>query len=210
MGIYMKFQDLPSILPLYEARNTVLLPRAQLPLLLHNKEEKQLIDFSFKNENRLIGIIQTNPDGGHFQKGCVGRILNFQDGLQLFIILGGICRFHIEDILEEYPIKIAKVSYKGYEADLEEKPLDPLVDRPRLLSLLRNYLDDQQITTNWEEINHASDELIISSLTMVCPFKPIEKQALLEMASLAERCHMMIALMEMASPHLKGQSPIFH
>jgi uncharacterized protein len=206
----MKRQDLPSILPLYAANGTVLLPRAQLPLLLHSTEEKELIDFAFKNGNRLIGVIQANPEGGHFQKGCIGRILNFQDGIQLFITLGGICRFQIEDVLEECPIKMAKVSYKEYETDLDERPLDPLVDRPRLLSLLRNYLDDQQITTNWEEINHASDELIISSLTMVCPFKPIEKQALLEMTTLAERCHMMIALMEMASPHLKGQSPILH
>ena len=206
----MKLQDLPSILPLYAASGTVLLPRAQLPLLLHEGDEKDLINFSLKSGNRLIGVIQVHPEGGHFQKGCVGRILNFQDGLQFFTTLGGICRFEIEDILEEYPVKLAKVSYKGFETDLDERLTDPLVDRPRLLSLLKSYLDDQQITTNWEEINHASDELIISSLTMVCPFKPIEKQAILEMGSLAERCHMMIALMEMASPHLAGQAPILH
>ena len=69
---------------------------------------------------------------------------------------------------------------------------------------------DQNITANWEEIDHASDDLIISSLSMACPFKPVEKQALLEISSLSERCDMMIALMEMASPHLRGLRPMLH
>lgn len=206
----MKLRDLPAILPLYAANGTILLPRAQLPLLFHSTKEKELIDFSFQNGHRLIGIIQSNPEGGHFQKGCVGRIINFQDGAQIFVTLGGVCRFQIEQVLEEDPIKTAKVSYKEFESDLEDYTSDPLVDRHRLLNLLKNYLEDQEIVANWEEIDHASDDLIISSLSMACPFKPIEKQALLEIRSLSERCDMMIALMERASPHLKGESPVLH
>ena len=102
------------------------------------------------------------------------------------------------------------MTYKGYEKDLEDSFSDPFADRSRLLHLLKEYLEDQEINANWEEIDHASDDLIISSLSMACPFKPIEKQALLEISSLSERCDMMIALMEMASPHLKGENPILH
>ena len=206
----MKLQDLSVTLPLYAAKGTILLPRAQLPLMLEGKEEKALVEYSFQKGHRLIGVIQANPEGGHFQKGCVGRIINYQDGLQIYITLGGLCRFQIEKILEEEPIKKAKVSYQGYESDLEDSHSDPFVDRPRLLNLLKDYLDDQDIMANWEEIDHASDDLIISSLSMACPFKPIEKQALLEISSLSERCDMMIALMEMASPHLKGRRQALH
>ena len=205
----MKFQDLPQVLPLYAANGTILLPRAQLPLLLQ-ESEKPLVEDAFQTGHRLIGMVQSNPEGGFFQKGCVGRIINFQDGVPLFITLAGLCRFKIEEILEEGAVKKARVTYTGYENDLEDSFSDPFVDRSRLLNLLKEYLEDQEITANWEEIDHPSDDLIISSLSMACPFKPIEKQALLEISSLSERCDMMIALMEMASPHLKGENPMLH
>ncbi|HUX79415.1 MAG TPA: LON peptidase substrate-binding domain-containing protein [Alphaproteobacteria bacterium] len=206
----MKFQDLPSILPLYAANGIILLPHAQLPLILQGRSEKAIFEYALQDEHRLVGVIQANPEGGHFQKGCVGRIINFQDGAQVFVILGGLCRFKIEEILEEEPFKKARVSYLGYESDLDDSIADPFVDRPRLLNLLKDYLEDQDITANWDEIDHASNDLIISSLSMACPFKPIEKQALLEISSLSDRCDMMIALMEMASPHLKGRRPMIH
>lgn len=206
----MNGQELPSILPLYEADSTILLPRAQLPIVLQRKEEKAILEYSFCEGHRLVGVIQANPEGGHYQKGCVGRIINFQDGPQTYLTLGGLCRFTIEELLQDEFINKARVCYQGYEKDLEDMIVDPFVDRPRLLTLLRDYLEEQDIMANWEEIDHASDDLILNSLSMACPFKPIEKQALLEISSLAERCDMMIALMEMASPRIKGKSLILH
>lgn len=206
----MNRQELPPILPLYAADGTILLPRAQLPLILQRRDERAVLEYAFSEGHRLIGVIQANPEGGHFQKGCVGRIINFQDGPQIYLTLGGLCRFTIEELLEEDTIKKAKVCYQGYEKDLEDMRPDPFVDRPRLLTLLKDYLDDQDIMANWDEIDHASDDLILNSLSMACPFKPIEKQALLEISSLSERCDMMIALMEMASPHKKGQPFMLH
>jgi Lon protease-like protein len=206
----MKHQQLPSILPLYAADGTILLPRSQLPIMLQKKEEKAVLECALSAGHRLIGVIQANPEGGHFQKGCVGRILNFQDGPQIYLTLGGLCRFKIEEILKEKTVKKARVCYQNYEKDLENIISDPFVNRPRLLTLLKDYLEDQDIMANWDEIDHASDDLILNSLSMACPFKPIEKQALLEMSSLSERCDMMIALMEMASPHTNGKSSMFH
>lgn len=206
----MKHQELPSILPLYAADGTILLPRSQLPITLHKKEEKAILECALSEGHRLIGVIQANPDGGHFQKGCVGRILNFQDGPQIYLTLGGLCRFKIEEILKGKTVKKARVCYQDYEKDLENIVVDPFVNRPRLLTLLKEYLEDQEIMANWDEIDHASDDLILNSLSMACPFKPIEKQALLEMSSLSERCDMMIALMEMASPHMNGASAMLH
>lgn len=207
----MKLQDFPPVLPLYVAKSTILLPRAHLSLVLHGREEKALLDAVFQEGHRLLGVIQTNPEGGHFQKGCVGRMTNFHEGgAHVFLTLSGLCRFQVEEMVAVEPIQKARVSYQGYESDLEDLISDPFVDRPRLLNLLKDYLEEQDIMANWEEIHHASDDLIISSLSMACPFKPIEKQALLEISSLSERCDMMIALMEMAAPHLKGCRQVFH
>jgi Lon protease-like protein len=45
----------------------------------------------------------------------------------------------------------------------------------------------------------------VTSLAMICPFAPSEKQALLEAPSLAERARIMIALMEMAALEQGGE-----
>ncbi len=206
----MKFQDLPSILPLYAADSVILLPRAQLPLLFDGGEEKALIDYAIREKHRLIGVVQPNPEGGHFQKGCVGKIISFQEGIRFFITLGGLCRFKIEDVIDDGLIKKARVSYQGYEGDMKDSHPDPFVDRPRLLDLLKEYLENQDISANWDEIDHASDDLIISSLTMACPFDPIEKQALLETSTLSQRCDIMIALMEMSASFSKDRGPMIH
>jgi Lon protease-like protein len=206
----MKLQNLPPILPVYAEAGTILLPRSQLPLVLQGEEEKALVEYALQEGNRLIGVIQPTLEGGHFQMGCVGRIIHFQEGAQFFIILGGLCRFKVKEVLEDRPIKKVLVNYQGYEKDLQTYSLDPLVNRPHLLSLLKGYLEVKDIDANWEEIEHASNDRILSSLTMACPFEPIEKQALLETPTLSERCDMMIALMEMAHPHLKTRSTILH
>jgi Lon protease-like protein len=205
----MKIHELPDSLPLFEAEGTILLPRAQLPLLVQGFEEKESVEAAFKEGHRLIGVIQTNPEGGYFQKGCVGRIIHFQDGPRVFVVVGGLCRFHVLEIIEG-PYKKARVTYEGFTQDLEATIADPFVNRPRLLGLLKDYLDDQDIFANWDEISHASDDLILNSLTMACPFDPLEKQALLETPSLSERCDMIIALMEMANAPFQGKRLVFH
>ena|SRR3990167_1226710 len=205
----MTFKDLPKLLPLYAAQGTILLPRAQLPLLVEREEDKVTIDYALQEGRRFLGVLQENPSGGHFQKGCVGRITNFQEGPRFFIMVEGICRFTIERVIEEAIFK-AQVNYLGYEKDLESSTSDPLVNRPRLLGLLRDYLQDQEIAANWEEIDHASDDTILNSLTMACPFAPLEKQALLETPSLSERCDIIIALMEMGHFPFQGPRPVLH
>jgi Lon protease-like protein len=205
----MTLKDLPKLLPLYAAQGTVLLPRTQLPLLIEKEEDKATIDYALQEGRRFLGILQENPLGGHFQKGCLGRITNFQEGTRFFIMLEGVCRFSVERIMEDVLFK-AQVNYLGYEQDLESSASDPLVNRPRLLRLLKDYLLDQDITANWEEIDHASDDIILNSLIMACPFGPPEKQALLETLSLSERCDIMIALMEMGHFPFQGPRPMLH
>jgi Lon protease-like protein len=188
----------------------ILLPRAQLPVIVQREDDRSVVECAFAEKHRLMAVVQTNPEGGHFHTGCVGKIIHFQDGAHFYFTLGGLCRFTIEHIFKDEAINKASVCYKGYEKDLEITKTDPFVDRPRLLTLLKDYLDDQEIAANWEEIDHASDDLILNSLSMACPFDPVEKQALLEMPSLAERCDLVMALMEKSSPHIKRQPFILH
>jgi len=47
-------------------------------------------------------------------------------------------------------------------------------------------------------------DLLVNSLSMVCPFPPAEKQALLEAATVADRATMLIALIEMSLADNQG------
>ena len=53
-------------------------------------------------------------------------------------------------------------------------------------------------------------ERLITSLSMICPFDPTEKQALLEAPTLEERAEMMISLVEMAIHAPGGDAPARH
>jgi len=69
------------------------------------------------------------------------------------------------------------------------------------LTALRAYLELAQIPAEWEAIAKAETGPLITSLAMICPFGPSEKQALLEAHDLFERSRIMTALVEMSLLH---------
>ena len=49
-----------------------------------------------------------------------------------------------------------------------------------MLDALRGYFAHRGVEPNWEAIKRMADDALVVTLAMVCPFEPIEKQALLE------------------------------
>ncbi|MEQ9350009.1 MAG: LON peptidase substrate-binding domain-containing protein, partial [Alphaproteobacteria bacterium] len=72
------------------------------------------------------------------------------------------------------------------------------VDRERLFAALEVFTTRRQIKVDWESLRKAGNEALVTTLAMVCPFAPEEKQALLEAADLTERARALIAMIEMA------------
>ena len=94
------------------------------------------------------------------------------------------------------------------------EPDDTAIDRDGLLDALRGYFARRGVEPNWEAINRLADEALVVTLAMVCPFEPIEKQALLEAPSEAERAETLLALLRMGAAEpsgpgggTQGQSP---
>jgi Lon protease-like protein len=54
------------------------------------------------------------------------------------------------------------------------------------------------IEARFDAFEAAADEALVTTLAMVCPFSPGEKQALLEAAFFPDRASMLVGLMEMA------------
>ena len=72
------------------------------------------------------------------------------------------------------------------------------VDRDRFHEALRDFLDLRGLKADWEAARRASDTVLVNSLSMMLPFPPSEKQALLEAPTLATRRETLAALMQFA------------
>jgi Lon protease-like protein len=53
------------------------------------------------------------------------------------------------------------------------------------------------MTADWDGIEQSGNEALVNSLSIISPYGPQEKQALLEADSLAQRADILIALTEM-------------
>ncbi len=211
---YLKPSDLPAEIPVFPLRGAILLPRASLPLNVFEPRYLTMVDWALRHD-RVIGIIQPtggaedeeSPLGKDFDLrsvGCVGRLTTYQeldDGRQV-ITLTGIARFQVlEELRADTPFRLMQVGYDRFEGDFEHGRGEDAVDRERLLSVLRKYLDANRLQGDWNSIVRASSELLINALSVMSPYGPEEKQALLEASDLKSRADVLIALaeMEMAS-----------
>ena len=55
-----------------------------------------------------------------------------------------------------------------------------------------------KLATDWDCLQDAETELLINSLSMLCPFSPEDKQALLEAPTLENRRETLVALIQFA------------
>ena len=199
------FDQLPEIVPIFPLAGVLLLPRGKLPLNVFEPRYLAMTEDALSG-NRMIGIIQPSDPLSRasvppvYPIGCAGRITSFSetDDGRYLITLTGLCRF---ETVRELPIvrgyRRVDVSWERFAADLDE-PGPALFDRARLVEGLRTYFKIQGISANWDAVESTPDERLVTSLAMICPFEPSEKQALLECGSLSERASMMIAIIEMS------------
>lgn len=201
-------EQLPRVLPIFPLTGALLLPGGKLPLNIFEPRYLAMTRDALKSD-RLIGMVQ--PQEGEesgpvertppavYRLGCTGRITAFSetDDGRYQIILSGLCRFDIVEEIESINgYRRVIPDFAPYYNDLRKAP-EGVVDRKRLLASLRSYFKLQKIQADWSSIEAASDEHLITTLAMVCPFEPSEKQALLESPDLAERSRIMTALLEM-------------
>ncbi len=66
------------------------------------------------------------------------------------------------------------------------------------MGLLGRYFTKLNLSTDWNSLKEAECELLINSLSMLCPFSPEDKQALLEAPTLETRRETIVTLIEFA------------
>ena len=85
-----------------------------------------------------------------------------------------------------------------FVADLDEDRTGGEVDRPALLKAFRSYLEANDLDADWDSVSRAENAMLVNALSMMAPYGPAEKQALLEAPDLKTRAETLIALTEMA------------
>lgn len=202
---YLTAEDLPETVPVFPLAGALLLPGGQLPLNIFEPRYLEMFDHALRG-NRLIGMVQPSLNepfeispgvSALASMGCLGRITSFAetgDG-RYIASLSGVCRFRVmEEVKTSHPFRCVHIS--PFISDLSAKDEEQAVDRKRLLEVFRAYLDANKLEADWDSVQRASNLTLVNSLSMMSPFGPAEKQALLEAQDLKARADTLIAITE--------------
>lgn len=210
LGTAVRLEGIPEVFPVFPLTGAVLFPGGRLPLNIFEPRYLAMVDDAL-GTGRMFGMIQPIADEPGTERGpkiyplgCLGRITAFSetDDGRYLITLTGLVRFRV---VEEADMRRGYRRVQGdvspFRQDLVPPSGNPIgadspVTRERLMTALRNYFDANGIEPNWDAIDEISDEDLIVTLCMACPFSPIEKQALLEAETEAERATSLLAVLE--------------
>jgi hypothetical protein len=202
---------LPTVLPIFPLTGSLLLPGNLLPLNVFEPRYRNLVADALEGE-RLVGMIQPlvprqdnwveaaqgSDDPEIYSVGCIGRIDECepqQDGRYL-ILLRGVCRFRVRNELplhREY--RRVQADSSEFQSDLGELQVD--VNPARLMRALRAFGVAHDLEFDFDLLGSVPGISLLNGLSVALPFRPAEKQALLEAAGPAEREEMLLTLMGM-------------
>jgi Lon protease-like protein len=139
---------------------------------------------------------------GHVQPlypvGCAGRITSWSetDDGRFLIQLSGVARFALgEEIATMRGYRRFRPDFAPYASDFVPSE-EGGFDRKRLIAALKAFFAAEGLEGDWNSIEQATDERIVGTLAMLCPFSAEEKQSLLECATLADRAKAMTGFCE--------------
>ena len=201
-------EDLPREFPVFPLSGALLLPRGKLPL---NIFEPRYLAMTLDSlaAGRMFGMIQPDAQAaagangpGLYRVGCLGRLSSFSetDDGRVLITLTGLIRFNIDAELDmHHGYRRVCGEFAPYLDDLMlTRPAAP-IPRDAILMALRAFFARRDVDANWDAIRGLSDDALVITLAMACPFEALEKQALLEAPTDAERAATLLALLQMGA-----------
>lgn len=203
---YRTAKDIPDTVPVFPLSAALLLPGGRMPLNIFEPRYLEMLDHTIAR-HRLIGMIQPRLDGAQrpdgepelCEVGCLGRVTSFAetgDGRYL-ISLQGVCRFRIlSELSAKTPFRQCRIN--SFIGDLDAEAGAAEVDRKALLKAFRDYLKANDLDADWDSVSRAENSTLVNALSMMAPYGPAEKQALLEAPDLKSRAETLIAITEFA------------
>ena len=202
--------NLPDTIPLFPLSGAIVVPRGRLPLNVFEPRYLAMLEDVLKTRERLIGMIQPvdkDPEGELHAIGCAGRITGFneaKDG-RYMITLTGVSRFRLQEQVEGFtPYLRGRIDWQDFARDLGGVEHITSFDRERFMGLLERFFTAQELESDWDNLTKAEPEMLINSVSMLAPFSPEDKQALLEAPTLADRRDVLVTLMEFVLRRIEG------
>ena len=160
-----------------------------------------LVDYALAGD-RLIGIVQPAPDAGESNRrparaspcGAWAAPGGSPPSPRattaaLMLSLTGIARFRhvagrrVRRAVPLLPGRLRRVRHRFHVAATARRTSTGRACSPRS----RNYLIANNLNADWDRINSASNERLVNTLSILSPYGPEEKQALLEAPRFARR-----------------------
>jgi Lon protease-like protein len=210
-------EPLPAAVPVFPMTGAVLLPRGVLPLNIFEPRYLAMVRDAMAATgaaNRIIGMIQPKGAGDPpplYKVGCLGRITEYRetDDGRILLALVGISRFRVAAELDrDTPYRQVMTDYHGFADDRHDEDALDAASRASLEEALRPYLDARGLAADWEAVQSAEDEGLVTALAGALPFDPAEKQALLEAPTLSDRAQTLAALMSFAAGPSNGSNSL--
>ncbi len=198
-------EDLPAHIPVFPLTGALLLPRTDLPLNIFEPRYLEMFEDAMAG-TRIVGMIQPRESGASEEAelsdvGCAGRITSYNetpDG-RLVVSLTGVARFKVmKETKTQKPYRMVHADYRPFGIDFVSGEGVSDVNRKAVLKAFRDYLEANNMTTNWEDVEAINTEQLVNTLSLMAPYPAHEKQALLEALALKDRADMLVALTELA------------
>lgn len=187
------------MIPLFPLPGVALFPELPLPLHIFEQRYRTMLKDALAG-SRFIGIVQVRPgrEGDPspiFSIGCAGRIegvAELEDG-RSNIVLRGVSRFSIDEELSEgRPYRVARVT------PLLEKVLDEGILTDSLARILHEIGQIDEGMSLLARADEAPKALVVNMLAQLLPLGELERQSLIEAASVDERARLLAEILDFA------------
>lgn len=184
-------------IPVFPLPNVVFFPKTFLPLHIFEARYRKMVEDALSGTNQICMVLLKdgwekdyfgNPEVNPI--GCVGEIQfseKLEDG-KYNLTLYGTSRVEILDFIQETPYRVARVKYLR-DRNFDHETFNIHYESARFMNLTREYLKESGLK-NLDEIlqlQTLSFEAIVNQIASLIDLSTTEKQALLNLDSLALR-----------------------
>lgn len=204
-------QAVPEILPVFPLTGSLLLPGNLLPLNVFEPRYRNMVADAVDGQP-YIGLIQPlvprpdnwvslaqQPDQPElYQVGCAGRIeqCEQQDDGRYLILLRGVCRFRArQELPTQRGYRRVVADYAEFQRDMDE--LNVVLNPARMMHALHAFSDRHGLEFDYDLLASVPGISLLNGLSVALPFRPAEKQALLEASDPGVREELLLTLMGM-------------
>ena len=193
--------------PIFPLNGAILFPNTSLPLNIFEERYIEMVDYALGHK-RLIGMIQSKPNGDLFNIGCLGKIISYNEAIdgRYLISLEGIKCFKINhELKQEYKFRIVDADIINSISSNED--LDRSY-RKKILDLFAKYTKKNHIKLNIKELEGIKFEQLIKYITMISPFEDNEKQMCLETLDVLDFSKKLISILDIYTKDLIEKNTI--